>query len=61
MNSLDVDSLFTIFPLEGTITIYTESIYNQNHIVESLSKSECKKILSLATKESYFMLNKSYN
>ena len=52
MGGLDVDSLFTNIPLEETITISTESIYNENDTVEGLSKSELKKRLSLATKES---------
>ena len=57
MGSLDVDSLFTNIPLEETINICTESVYNQNDIVEGLSKSEFKELLSLATKESYFIFN----
>ena len=52
MGGLDVDSLFTNILLEETITISTESIYNENDTVEGLSKSEFKKRLSLATKES---------
>ena len=47
MGGLDVDSLFTNIPLEETITISTESIYNENDTVEGLSKSELKKRLSL--------------
>ena len=52
MGGLDVDSLFTNIALEETITISTELIYNENDTVEGLSKSELKKLLSLATKES---------
>ena len=37
MGSLDVDSLFTNIPLEKTINICTESIYNQNDSVEGLN------------------------
>ena len=57
MGSLDVDSLFTNISLEETINICTESIYDQNDSIESLNKSEFKKLLSLATKESYFIFN----
>ena len=57
MSSLDVDSLFINIPLEETINICTESIYDQNDSIESLNKSEFKELLSLATKESYFIFN----
>ena len=57
MGSLDVDSLFTNIPLEETIHICTESIYDQNDSVKSLNKSEFKELLSLPTKESYFIFN----
>ena len=57
MGSLDVDSLFTNIPLEETINICTELIYDQNDSIEGLNKSEFKELLSLATKESYFIFN----
>ena len=57
MGSLDVDSLFTDVPLEKTINILVESIYNQNDIVQGLNKSDFKKLLSLASKELYFIFN----
>ena len=57
MGSLDVDSFFTNIPLEETINICTELIYDQNDSIEGLNKSEFKELLSLATKESYFILN----
>ena len=57
MGSLDVDSLFTNSPLEETINICTESIYDQNDIVGGLKKSEFKELFSVATKESYFIFN----
>ena len=53
MGSLDIDSLFTNIPLEQTIEICTN---NKNEdIVHGLKKSEFKDLLSLATKESYFI------
>ena len=52
-----MDSLFTNIPLEETISICTESIYDQNDIVKGLNKSEFKELLSLAIKESYFIFN----
>ena len=57
MDSLDVDSLFTNIPLDETINICTESIFNESDTVEGLNKSENKELLSLATKESYFIFN----
>ena len=57
MGSLDVDSLFTNIALEETINICTESIYYQNGSIEGLNKPEFKELLSLATKESYFIFN----
>ena len=42
MGSLDLDSLFTNIPLEETINICAESIYDQNDIAEGLDKSEFK-------------------
>ena len=57
VGSLDVDSLFTDIPVEETINICTESIYDQNDSIEGLNKSEFKELLSLATKESYFIFN----
>ena len=52
-----MDPLFTNIPLKETINICTESIYDQNDSIEGLDKSEFKELLSLATKESYFILN----
>ena len=57
MGSLDMDSLFTNILLEETINICTESIYDQNDSTEGLNKSEFKELLSLATKEPYFIFN----
>ena len=53
MGSLYVDSLLTNIPLEITIPICTESIYNQNNITECLKN--LKKYVSLATIECYFI------
>ena len=57
MASLDVDSLFTNIPLDETINIRKESIFNESDTVEGLNKSKFKELLSLATKESYFIFN----
>ena len=57
MESLDVDPLFTIIPLEETIDICTNTLFENTEKVEGLSKIEFKELLSLATKESYFIFN----
>ena len=55
MGSLDIDSLFTNIPLEETIEICTNNLFRNEYIVHGSKKSEFKDLLSLATKESYFI------
>ena len=55
MGSLDVSSLFTIIPLDETIDICANTLFINTEKVEVLSKIEFKELLSLATKESYFI------
>ena len=57
MGILDVDSLFTNIPLEDTINICTNLLYDNEDIIEGINKSEFKNLLSLATQESYFIFN----
>ena len=57
MGSLDVDSLFTNIPLDETIDICTNTIYNEQDVIEGINKEEFRNLLSLATKESYFIFN----
>ena len=57
MESLDVDPLFTNIPLEETIDICTNTLFENTEKVEGLSKIEFEELLSLATKESYFVIN----
>ena len=57
MGSLDVDSLFTKIPLEKTINICTNWLYNNVDVIELIHKSEFEILLSLDTQESYFMFN----
>ena len=56
MGSVDVDSLFTNIPLAETIDICTDTLFENMEKV-GLSKIEFKELLSLATKESYFIFN----
>ena len=55
MGNLDVDFLFTNIPLEETIDICLNTLFENMEKVEGLSKIEFKKLLSLATKETYFL------
>ena len=59
MGSLYVDSLFTNIPLEEIINICTNTLFENTEKAEGLSKIEFKELLSLATKESYFILTDS--
>ena len=56
MGSLDVDSLFTNIPLDETIDICVNQLFENTDTVEGFTKSELKQ-LSLATKESHFIFN----
>ena len=58
MGSLDVDSLFTNILLEETIDICANKLSKFTEKVDGLSEIEFKKVLILATKESYFIFNR---
>ena len=55
MGNLDVDFLFTNIPLEETIDICLNTLFENMEKVEGSSKIEFKKLLSLAIKETYFL------
>ena len=57
MGSLDVESLFTNIPLEETINICTNLLYNNEDVMEGINKCEFKNLLWLATQESHFIFN----
>ena len=57
MDSLDVDSLFTNIPLNETIDICINQLFENTDTVEGFKKSDLKQLLCLATKESYFIFN----
>ena len=59
MRSLDVACLFTNIPLEKTIDICANTLFENNERVEGLSKIEFKELLSLARKEPHFILIES--
>ena len=55
MGSLDVDSFFTNIPLDETIDIRVNQLFENTDTVEGFKNAELKKLLCLATKESYFI------
>ena len=57
MGSHNVDRLFTNKPVEETINICTNLLYDNEDVIEGISKSEFKSLLSLASEESYFTFN----
>ena len=57
MGSLDVDSLFANMPLDETIDICINQLFENADTVKSFTKSELKQLLCLTTKESYFIFN----
>ena len=57
MASLDVDFLFTNIPLYETINIIIERLLSENETVHNLNKDQFKCLLTLATKESYFLFD----
>ena len=60
MASLDIDSLFTNLPLNETIDICIENIFQNKNTVNKFDKNNFRKMLTLATKESYFVFDKNY-
>ena len=54
MISLDVKSLFTSIPLDKTIEITLQRIYNRNEITTPIRKKVMKELLLLCTKEVHF-------
>ena len=57
LGSLDVDSLFTNIPLNETIDIRVNQLFENTDTVEGFKKSELKQLLCLATKKSYFIFH----
>ena len=57
MNSLEVDLLFSNTPLDETIDICINQLFENTDTVEGFKKPELKQLLCLPTKESYFIFN----
>ena len=61
MASLDVDSLFTNIPLDETLDICIDSLYNDNENTPKIPKDVFRKLFNVPTRELFFMFNnKSY-
>ena len=60
MASLDVDSLFTNIPLEETINICVDNLYNDNENPPNIPKHNFRNLLNIVTKETFFMFNNKY-
>ena len=59
MISFDVVSLFTSVPLDFTIGIILDKIYNQKLIATKLTRDEMKSLLEICTKEMHFSFDGS--
>ena len=57
MAGLDIDSLFTNIPLDDTTNIIIEKLFSENETAHNLKKDQFKCLLTLATKESYFLFD----
>ena len=60
MSSFDVDSLFTNIPLDETIRICCDELFQSRNNVSGLSKEQFQILLELATKESFILFNGQY-
>ena len=60
MSSFDIDSLFTNIPLEETINICCEKLFENRDSVSGLNRSQFHMLLELATKESFILFNGQY-
>ena len=60
MASLDVDSLFTNILLDETIDICIDSLYKDYENTLKIPKDVFGNLLTVATKESFFMFNNKF-
>ena len=54
MTSLDAESLFTNIPLEETIKICCNSLYNNQGLLSNIKKNQFEKLLRAAISGNYF-------
>ena len=60
MTSFDIDSLFTNIPLEKTINICVDKLFENNTKVNNLTKESFRSLLELATLDSFFIFDGKY-
>lgn len=60
MASLDIDSLFTNIPLDETIEICINLLFENKEEINGLNKSQLKTLITLATKQSFFLFNNEF-
>ena len=60
MASLDVDTLFTNILLNETIDICIDNLRSGNKNPSNIPKHDCRNLLNVATKESFFTFNNKY-
>ena len=60
MASFDIQSLFTNIPLDETIDICVDMVYNKRKKVKGMLKRHFKQLLTLSVKSSFFLFNGVY-
>ena len=60
MASLDVDNLFTNIPLDKTIDICIDSLYNNDENTPKIPQDIFRNFLNTATKDLFFMFNNKF-
>ena len=60
MTSFDIESLFTNIPLEETIDIYVDELFENYLRVNNLTKESFRSLLDSATLDSFFICDGKY-
>ena len=60
MANVDVDSLFTNIPLDETIDICCNLVFENKRKVDGLSKADFRQLLTTATTESFILFDGNY-
>ena len=58
--SFDIQPLLTNIPLDGTIDICVDMVYNKRKKVKGMLKRHFKQLLTLSVKSSFFLINGVY-
>ena len=60
LGAFDVEALFSNIPLDETIDICLNQLYNKKRKIKGLLRKHCKELLNHATKKSCFLFNNTY-